>query len=207
MSTYFFRCCHAREARLASCTDPLSIENDAEQEDFCPSPPLLSATDLMNSDLSGRLDSDNTYVAEHLMREAEDEDTVSDFYRQYQAGYVITSARDPAFSICGCTSVNDTCQHFNLLEPAAVNSTQCPYPYYELINISAPAPPMTCPDSFTGCYNVDGYVANGVEGLACSFSGNLSTCDDGMRSVSATFPDHDDRVTVTVWYSNQVRYM
>ncbi len=160
----------------------------------------------MNSDLSGRLDSDNTYVAEHLMREADDQSTLFDFFRQYHAGYVITSTRDPAFSVCGCTSVSDTCQHFNYLDPSAVNSTECPYPYYELISGTS-VPSNTCPDPFTGCYAADGFAGDSIYSMACLGTGvtdNSSTCDDGMRPVSATFPDHDDRVTVTVWYNNQV---
>ena len=63
---------------LSSCHD----------SDSCPAPPELSVNDL-DSFLKpkGQLESDNTYVAEHLMRQA-GEQLPSVFFRRVQAGFV-----------------------------------------------------------------------------------------------------------------------
>ena len=54
----------------------------------CPAPPELSEDDINSvHDLAGPLESDNTYVAEHLLRRAGDE-LPSVFFRRVQAGFV-----------------------------------------------------------------------------------------------------------------------
>ncbi len=203
----------------------MSIDDEADQEDFSISPPLLSVTDAMSGAvLSGRLDSDSPYVAEHILQEAEDEDTLSDFYRRYQLGYVTSRRRDPPFSVCGCTNISTTCAVFSILGEAdvggsgsgsgsgsgvaGVTNDQCPSPYYELdLSLSG----ITCADELSNCYSIDGFAHNTIQTLSCEDVLNETVpnpCDQGVRPVSAIYPDQvDDRLTVTMWYNNQVLFM
>ena len=152
----------------------------------------------MSTNSTGRLDSDNTYIAEYLLREADRADIPLDFFREYQAGFVITSERDPAFSVCGCSIRSETCELFPLFESADVN--ECPY--YNLTEDGG-----VCPAEVPGCYSVDGAAANYIqENVYCS-SDNVSVVmcgKGGKRPVGATYPDQTEQLSVTVWYNNQV---
>ncbi len=206
---------------LASCTNPVTILREPAQEDLCNAAPRLSATDAMTpiSNLSGPLDNQNTYVAEYLLKLASKEDTPTDFFQRYQAGFVITPTRDPPFSICGCATADNACEYFNLFEPS-VNGSQCPYYFQPTGNDTDPA----CPGDLPGCYTVDGLFGNIIaDASACtsrpSDSNSLlllsnatrsaveeisATCNNGSRPVSAVYPDQADQLTVTIWYNNQV---
>ena len=62
-----FRYCEASVDIPPSCTNP---DTQFSIGDLCPSPPKLSLNDYL-TDTTGRLDSDNTYVNEYLLRIAE----------------------------------------------------------------------------------------------------------------------------------------
>ena len=81
----------------------------AEQQDLCPTPPQLSLNDAEN-DASGRLESENVFVDETLLRKGNDMDPEV-FIRRIQAGFVL-SYRDPPFSVCGCNNVDIFSQQY-----------------------------------------------------------------------------------------------
>jgi ATP-binding cassette subfamily A (ABC1) protein 3 len=75
-----------RDFAYYNCQDCLSCRHATFSE--CPAPPELSEDDINSvHDLAGPLESDNTYVAEHLLRRAGDE-LPSVFFRRVQAGFV-----------------------------------------------------------------------------------------------------------------------
>ena len=166
----------------------------------------MSVSTMMSTNPTGRLDSDNTYIAEHLLREADRSAVPLDFFRKYQAGFVITSERDPAFSVCGCSNPIATCALFPAFNSDDEGSGESPdvnkCPYYSLAEGDG-----SCPVELPGCYSVDGVTANyRQENVYCS-SDNISVvmCGErGPRPVGATYPDQTEQLSVTVWYNNQV---
>ena len=215
-----YSCCKATEAQLPSCTNPFPLEFIYTSGDFCPSPPLVSSTDAISRNTSGRLDSDSTYIQEFLLRDADRGDITADWLRQWQAGFVITVTREPALSICGCTNTNVTCNVYNLLEPSDDVNTTCPYYlfHYSILNGSSN---QVCPNTnLPGCYTVDGFSGDVAEYVSCPAKlpgsnrtfdasiddlANTTDCgEDDERPISGVFPDQNDHVTVTVWYNNQV---
>ena len=199
------RCCEARSAQLESCTDPITISVDAPQDDLCPSPPLLSVSDVSGDNVFGRLDSDSTYVAEYLLTDADRADTLSDFFRRNMAGFVITTRRDPPLSICGCTNPSTTDGILDFLE--SPNETlQCPYYEYNR-NISSGSGNATSHGPLSGCYVIEPGSSVAFQDLSCPNDRNSNNdylCGEDERTVSATYPDQTEAVTVTVWYNNQV---
>ena len=116
---YSSRCFEAEEASAAlSCTDgPYSTDQS------CPAPPqvvidendienispqaVIDENDIENlfDDLSGPLDSDNTFVAEYLLRKADDL-VRSVFFQRYQAGFVFGyNEQTPETGICQLSDV------------------------------------------------------------------------------------------------------
>lgn len=96
-----YRCCEATKEIPATCTYPLTQNNDADGESICPAPPRVSYYDVTNN-VTGRLDSDLTFVDEYLLHRAEDLEP--DVYkRRLQGGFVI-SYMEPEFGTCGLTS-------------------------------------------------------------------------------------------------------
>ena len=102
---YSSRCFEAEEASAAlSCTDgPYSTDQS------CPAPPqvVIDENDIENlfDDLSGPLDSDNTFVAEYLLRKANDL-VRSVFFQRYQAGFVFGyNEQTPETGICSLSDV------------------------------------------------------------------------------------------------------
>ena len=63
---------------------------------------------------SGKLESNNVYVAERLLTLSEDIGTPV-FFEQFQAGFVITQ-RDPPHSVCSCSAIADTCNFISPLQ-------------------------------------------------------------------------------------------
>ena len=171
----------------------------------------MSVSTRMSTNPTGRLDSDNAYIAEYLMKEADRADVPSDFFRDFHAGFVITSERDPAFSVCGCSDPNITCALFPAFNSggggsggAATPAGTSSCPYYTLEDDSG------CPDEeLSGCYSVDGLSAGTVKGSDigyCSefFGDDLGCGISAERPVGATYPEQSDQTSVTVWYNNQV---
>ncbi len=126
------RCCSASDpmkSSLSSCTHPLQ-PSPTNNDNFCPSPPSLS----LYSDTSGPLDTDNTFIAEHLLRlstSVGEQDTGS-FLRRYQAGFTI-APQDPLVTACGYDMANkwktfQSSGPFDSLYPYPCNSTDfdCP---------------------------------------------------------------------------------
>ena len=144
--------------------------------------------------LSGRLDSDDIYAAEHLLNVAENQDP-SVFFRRVQAGFLVSSKREPSFSLCGCTPPNETCCFAGVLSPAD-NTTKCPNLTVSETSVNA------CPPTLNGCYSVDGMSANDVQSASCA---QEEKCGEPMKSpVGASYPDQENQLAVTIWYNNQV---
>ena len=96
-----YRCCEATKEIPATCTYPLTQNDDVDRESICPAPPRVSYYDVTNN-VKGRLDSDLTFVDEYLLHRAEDLEP--DVYkRRLQGGFVI-SYMEPEFGTCGLTS-------------------------------------------------------------------------------------------------------
>ena len=85
---------------LPTCTYPFTRDNEIQSDDlFCPYPPSVSITNGTIT-LPGRpLDYISYYMDEHLIRTADQADTV-EFFRSYMAGFLI-SKRERAMSLCG----------------------------------------------------------------------------------------------------------
>ena len=125
------RCCqstttdHESQNILKSCTNPLSLVfpfNSLTSGEFCPTPPKLSYSSFQKSIPRGPLESDNIYIAEHLLRTA---DTIKPdvFFRRFQAGFSL-SYSEPSYSVCGCNATQDT---YNFISPLRTSSSgQCP---------------------------------------------------------------------------------
>ena len=122
------RCSEAQSAQLPSCTRPLSVVSHADLEDYCPRPPLISISTTEEENPTGRLDDDNIYVAEHLLTLA-NKNLPSVFFRQQQAGFVVTSNRKPAFSFCGYSdpypSTNPECDSVDVFTATAMQQALC----------------------------------------------------------------------------------
>jgi len=96
------RCDLRIDDHLATCTYP-NTRGAVYYGDtpFCPYPPSVSINHPLpiNPNDSEPLDLISYFVDEHLMKTAENEDTVQ-FFREYMAGFVI-SKRESAVSRCG----------------------------------------------------------------------------------------------------------
>ena len=64
----------------------------------------------MDTDLTGRVDGENPFVAEQLLRVAKDL-SADVFFDRYMAGFSI-AYRDAPFSVCGCSSRGVTCTEY-----------------------------------------------------------------------------------------------
>lgn len=199
-------CCVAQEAKLDSCSDPGS--GRATQKDFGPRPPLVSVATSLEATPTGRLDSDNAYVSEHLLQLIDDKDQFS-FFQRYQAGFVVTDRREPALSVCGCSDPLDTCTALNTTR--ALDSTEtCPHLVSceecieeGLFNDTLPDPD-SCPATLPGCYTVDRASVSTTQNLTCHASSHAACGTPEQMPVGAVFPDQTGQAAVTVWYNNQV---
>lgn len=76
----------------------------------------------------GLLEVQNVYIAETLLKLAEDMGPQS-FFKQYQAGFTL-SLGEPSFSICGCSdSLKKSCYYISRLKTLDPLSKSCPHYY------------------------------------------------------------------------------
>ena len=176
---------------------------------------------------SGRLESNNVYVAEKLLMVAEDIDPTL-FFQRFQAGFVVAQ-RDPPFSVCSCSEPSNTCHYISPLQQHSTESEQNCTSQYSIsepcaifwagclagISISCSAisfmgcdnfgsnASASCDASLAGCYEVEGLSANILNNVSCSHRMNAPLCSPD--TASATYPDQNEEIAVTVWYNNQVR--
>lgn len=103
-------CCNSTATRnvLRSCSNPLfEFLGSPSKNEICPSPPKLSYTAASAQQPQGLLESQNVYVAELLLQEAQ-RLTPDVFFRRFQAGFSLT-VREPSHSVCGCSVPADVC--------------------------------------------------------------------------------------------------
>ena len=100
------RCCETRLGADASCTNPFTQLSSSER--VCPAVSKVSVTDAASGSATGRLDSDNTYVAEYLLANAE---RFSDYQTQVMGGLSV-GGEEPTYSACGCSSPTDFTQSY-----------------------------------------------------------------------------------------------
>lgn len=144
-------CCNAvntENSALPSCSRPRTyISSPSSNENFCPAPPSLP----LSAGNSEALDSNNTYVAERLLREAA-RLTLAVFFRRFQAGFTFTP-RDPIYSVCDCEfdtpNVNNSgaCSFLNTLVPCDPAGEDCSV--FSLFT-------ATCPNRDQGNFSRDG---------------------------------------------------
>ena len=215
-------CSHHRSCYTPSRTAALSCSSqpyDAELGDYCPAPPVLSVDDYYDNDAVGPLDSDNTFIAEYLVKVADDLKP-SVFFQQVQAGFVV-SYQEPALSFCGLANKSRNEEIARLLVLFYSNSTpQCetklndcqndlhdPFIGYsqrciEALNcVSEVEPNITLPgDYYDGLRSG---LQSGLQELVCTGDPALGTVD----SVAQISPVQEDTLTVTIWYNNQVSFL
>ena len=188
--------------------------------DYCPAPPELNIEDIDNS--TGPLDSDNTYIAEYLVKVATDVQP-SVFFQQVQAGFVI-SHQEPAVSFCGISDGTSK-ELSGLLEIL----------YHTISAYDPPTP--SCEDSFTSCAddddlcacvealgcvnatlstgpnstlpgnyykNISAHIQTGLEQIVCNVDEVGCHASGTPDSLAQIYPVQSDTLTVTVWYNNQV---
>ena len=151
----------------------------------------------LNTDPTGILESNNTYVDEHILTISEDVADPNAFFRRTQAGFVVSSKRDAAFSYCGC-DCSPTCSYFPTFTSPTNDSSGCLYYEVDVENGS------TCPtEALPACYNVDGLSSDIFRNN--SQSGFCTESDS--KTIAAKSPvqaEQTDQVAVTVLYNNQV---
>lgn len=216
-----FSCCTAEDSTAAlSCLD----SPNAYFGNYCPAPPELNIEDTEET-ATGPLDSDNTFIAEYLVRVAADVQP-SVFFQQVQAGFVV-SYQEPAISFCP-TSSSVSQELSGLIKILYHNiseyntSSECE----EHFETCADDVSCDCSNPF-GCTHacvdalgcVDGTLPNGPNStLPGNYYKGVSAClqesleqilcyGDALgtsKSVAQIHPVQDITTTVTVWYNNQV---
>ena len=199
------RCCETREDRPPSCTIPTTQFNMANRNSLCPSPPALSVVEFTDDvTTTGRLDSDNTYVNEYLLRLAEN--MGGPVYSRRVLGGFTLGQIEPTFSICGCDSFN-----FNLTEAFrnVTNLQQCKIDSSG--TVSTTDLDINCAnDDFSGSGNGNGPVFNGRMNGIDAASLQRSVCSECNQSSSEQPIGSFYRtqliptLTATVWYNNNV---
>ena len=210
----YHRSCYAqsRTAALSCSSQPYNTEFG----DYCPAPPVLSFDDYYDDGAVGPLDSDNTFIAEYLVKVADDLKP-SVFFQRVQAGFVV-SYQEPALSFCGLTDKSRNEEIARLLELLYSNSTsQCgpelvgcrdelqdPFSSgyshcIEALNcLPEVEPNITLPG---GYYNdLPSRIQSVLQELVCNGDAGLGKVD----SVAQISPVQEDTLTVTIWYNNQV---
>ena len=216
------RCCETIPKTLAlSCFQ--DSEPDASIGDYCPSPPVLSLSDAYSSSISGPLDTDNTFVAEYLIGEA-DRLKPSVFFQDVQAGFVV-SYLEPSLSFCKQPEEEET-QKFSALLNIFYNRSAFDFPnpdcdFYldECWESLSQFGYYYCKKAMdlSGC--VESALPN-ITDLPADYYNSLPydlqyliqypACDvysenpSESPSVAKVFPDQESSVTVTIWYNNQV---
>lgn len=117
--TYHYSCCNATASGLRSCSNPLSSNMTSMNptDNICPAAPKLSSSSIQGES-RGSLESDNVFMAEHLLRVFAGVTGRPEFLlRSFQAGFTV-NLREPSDSVCGCNrsqgildffSSNSTC--------------------------------------------------------------------------------------------------
>ena len=207
-----YRCCEATEEIPATCTYPLTQNNDVDRESICPAPPRVSYDDVTNNE-KGKLDSDLTFVDEYLLHRAEDLEP--DVYkRRLQGGFVI-SYMEPEFGICGsdesiaddsfllCTNIQDSdyytlntdkynmsVEQYGLIWLNSMDN--CPLLY---TNSSVNSTGLVDSDSL-----VDGISARIVQGSVCSDDKLNKTRPPAMYTANFI----QQKMAATVYYNSEV---
>ena len=172
---------------------------------------MLSVDDYLSSSVRGPLDSDNTYIAEVLLRVADDLQP-SVFFREVQAGFVV-SYQEPALSFCALSDDTESKKLSALLDI-----------FYNSSAFSFPTPDCNeelifCEENIDACqYVLDNCITNGILSNVTSIPGDYyktlpydmqSSLDDfacsyDLFTVAQIYPVQDNTMTVTIWYNNQV---
>ena len=214
-----YSCCEASSAVVPSCTNPLTQTRNSDQKDLCPRPPQLSIDDVQDN-INGKLDSENVFVDEALLRKGNELDPEV-YIRKIQAGFVL-SHRDPPYSVCGCSDIEYFTQEYidQLTECTTVSGAQL----YALNQDSMFAGDLEwlsrdCNDSnvvsgsgsgdmlFNGDYTVDGVSANILQLLACVNESFHDGCDGESRNnrpVAEYYPNQTSQISATIFYNNNV---
>ena len=176
---------------------------------------MLSVDDYFTDSVKGPLDSDNTYIAEVLLRVADDLQP-SVYFRELQAGFVV-SYQEPALSFCALS--NDTkSKKLSALLDVFYNSSAFSFPEPDCNDEL-----ITCEENIDDCnYVFDNCITNAVLSSVTSIPGDYykklpydmqSLLDDfacpydlftTSSSVAQIYPVQDNTMTVTIWYNNQV---
>ena len=220
----FCSCCTANSAVVPSCTNPLTQTRNLNQNDLCPRLPYLSISDV-RSNSSGRVESENVFIDELLLRKGNEMDPVV-YVRNIQAGFVL-SYQDPPYSVCGCSDINYFTQEYidELSKCTTVSGVQVyalkedsvfsnkfhwlsrdcdEYIGSEVANFSGSGDSVFNENEN---YVVDGTSANLLQLLACS-NGSLCARESDQEGPAAEFyPDQTQKISVTIFYNNNVRIM
>lgn len=175
-----------------SCTHPYSIVRNPESVRVvyrCPYPPKLSYSATSEMEPRGLLESQNVYLAEHLLRVGESIGSVN-FFRTYQAGFSL-AYRDPQHSVCGCDTTEslsqEACPYISALMTTDISSS-CPK--YS-INQDCALPlslcryfPDTCTQMPTECLTFTAPISTSLPPVRAACGANLSSCHsvDGLSS-------------------------
>lgn len=214
--TYMYRCCQNQRSNGASCTYPLS--QNSFSGTFCPVQPRVSLLDASQG-VAGRLDSDNTYVDEYLLRFSE---KTEQYHSTLMGGFTI-GQQEPIFSACGCGDVNTFVEEYvaPLQQCEERNNTSIysipnAFEWYTSTNCSSLITDSNGSGSsanngevISGLFTllplnstltVDGSSTGTLQDLSCSTN---SECQNG-RPISKFYPEQTSRTSVTVWYSGKV---
>ena len=213
-----YRCCNNYfETAALSCVED-GGPFDASIGNYCPASPQLSVNDALNGSVSGPLDSDNTYIAEYLLRVSDDL-LPSVFFHEVQAGFVV-SYQEPALSFCKQNDATDNRKIVALLEILANMSA------FNFNDEECNETLLMCRDeiyagNFSACKraleldNCVGDVLPNITTIPGSFYNSLPynlqqylygyLCPSS-ESVTKVYPVQDNTMTVTIWYNNQVSH-
>ena len=181
----------------------------------------MSIDDYLNNS-TGLLDSDNTYVAEYLLRVAADLQP-SVFFQRVQAGFVV-SYQEPVLSFCGQTNETLNVELSDLIEAVCNCSTDMPIP--SVCRPEIERCEMYLDDTICECeealeclgknpFNMTVLPAGYHNNLSYSFQMDFSSSvcpndfyecsiSDGTNLAAQIYPPEKEALTATVWYNNQV---
>ena len=112
---HYLSCCTSRQAQLPSCSNPVyELLPTPDGSEFCPAAPQVAFSSANGGNPTGKLDSNNVYVAEKLLMVSEELEPAV-FYQRFQAGFAVTR-RDPPYSVCSCSLPSDTCNFISPLQ-------------------------------------------------------------------------------------------
>ncbi len=205
------KCCFAYKPER-SCSSFYTWGRSEDQ--FCPSPPLIS----LHSSTTGPLDTINTFVNEYILRLASRIGFVR-FFQTYQAGFTVSS-QGPLIGVCDCERMDGKsvrgCSIFDVVQDRDCNRNPCPMlevsspnrcdlkPYNE--TLCGPNPP---------CYTIEPFTRDAlpfracIEEARCSIEGwktmpsNSFIFSSNRRSIARVYPEYKPDMAVTVWYNNE----